>query len=136
MSSSKFISRESVRSNARKAVGVLGTAAVALFLICLPLFSQGSQGIVRGTVADQSGGVIAGAMVTVTDTARGIRQALVTDGAGEYVANNLIPSTYTIRAEAKGFSAVEHSNVLIEVGQTIRVDMELRPGEQTQTVTV
>jgi TonB dependent receptor-like, beta-barrel len=31
---------------------------------------------------------------------------------------------------------VEHSGVLVQVGQNIRVDLTLQPGEQTQTVTV
>ena len=41
-----------------------------------------------------------------------------------------------MRAEAKGFQTVEHQNVTVEVGQTVRVDVTLQPGEQTQTVTV
>ncbi len=85
---------------------------------------------------DQSGGAIAGATVTVTDVARGISRALTTDGAGQYIANDLTPGTFTVRAEAKGFQALEHSNVLVEVGQTVRVDLVVQPGEQTQTVTV
>ena len=52
------------------------------------------------------------------------------------MANNLTPGTYTVRAEAKGFRTVEHSGVLVEVGQSVRVDLVLQPGEQTQTVTV
>jgi hypothetical protein len=52
------------------------------------------------------------------------------------VAASLTPGTYTVRAEAKGFRTVEHSGVLVEVGQTIRVDLLLQPGEQAQTITV
>src|SRR5205814_9677434 len=77
-----------------------------------------------------------GATVTVIDVARGVTRSLVTDGAGQYVALNVTPGTYTIRAEIKGFRTVEHSGVLVEVGQNIRVDLVAQPGEQTQTVTV
>ena len=49
------------------------------------------------------GGVIAGATVTVTDVNRGVSRALTTDQAGQYVAPDLLPGTYTIRGEAKGF---------------------------------
>ena len=52
------------------------------------------------------------------------------------MATNLTPGTYTVRAEAKGFRTVEHSGVLVEVGQNIRVDLVVQPGEQTQTITV
>jgi Carboxypeptidase regulatory-like domain len=72
----------------------------------------------------------------VVDVARGASRALNTDGAGEYVANALIPGTYTVRAVADGFRTVERSGVVLEVGQNIRVDLVLQPGEQTQTVTV
>jgi hypothetical protein len=72
----------------------------------------------------------------VVDGARGASRALNTDGAGEYVANALIPGTYTVRAVADGFLTVERSGVVLEVGQNIRVDLVLQPGEQTQTVTV
>jgi len=130
-----FAGKGRVWSNARKAVRLLG-AAIALFAICLPLFSQGSQGTIQGGVFDQSGGAIAGATVAVTDVARGVTRSLTTDGAGEYVATTLNPGTYTVRAEAKGFRAVEHTGVLVEVGQNIRVDVVLQPGEQTQTITV
>ena len=107
-----------------------------LLVVSLPGFSQGSQGTIRGGIFDQSEGAIAGATVTVTDVARGITRTLVTDESGQYVAPNVNPGTYTIRAEAKGFKTVEHSGVLVEVGKDIRVDLTLQPGEQTQTVTV
>jgi len=113
--------------------------ALALFGLLLPVipgFSQASQGTIQGGVFDQTGGAIAGASVTVIDVARGVTRTLVTDGAGQYNANQLTPGTYTVRAMAPGFRTVEHSGVLVEVGQNIRVDLTVQPGEQTQTVTV
>ena len=117
---------------AARSLGILLT----VFLLCLPLFSQTSQGTIQGAVFDQSGAVIAGATVSVIDVARGVTRGLTADGAGAYVANNVIPGTYTVRAEAKGFRTVEHSSVLVEVGQSVRIDLVLQPGEQTQTITV
>src|SRR5882762_8446009 len=85
----------------RKALGFLrGTIGVLLF--CLPLFSQANFGRIMGTVTDQSGGVVAGAAVTVLDTQRGVSKHLVANDAGEYNAPNLSPGTYIVRAEAKG----------------------------------
>jgi hypothetical protein len=122
------------RNNLKIAARVVG--ALAVCLSCLPLFSQTSQGTIQGGVFDQSGGVVAGATVSVIDVARGVTRALTADDAGQYIANDLIPGTYTVRAEAKGFRTVEHSGVLVEVGRSIRVDLVLQPGEQTQTITV
>jgi hypothetical protein len=122
------------KSMLKRAVSLLA-ALLGIFLISLPAFSQ-AQGNIQGTVFDQTGGVIPGAAVTVLDVARGVSRPLTTDNAGQYVAVNVTPGTYTIRAEAKGFRVTEHSGVLVEVGQTIRLDLTLQPGEQTQTVTV
>jgi hypothetical protein len=107
-----------------------------MFLICLPLFSQGNTGRILGSITDQSGGVIGGAIVTVTDISRGISRNLITDESGEYNAPNLTPGPYIVRAEAKGFKAVERQNIVLEVSQDLRVDLQLQPGEMTQTVTV
>jgi hypothetical protein len=108
----------------------------AVLLLCLPAFSQGSFGRILGTVTDQSGGVVAGATVTVIDTERGVTRTLTTDDAGAYNAPNLTPGNYTVRAEAKGFKRIERQAVALEVGHEVRVDLTVQPGEQNQTVTV
>src|ERR1700686_2535730 len=109
-------------------------AAIGASLLCVPAFAQGTQGRILGTITDPSGAVIAGATVTVTDVQRGIPRTLTTDQSGEYVAPSLLPGTYTVRAEAKGFKTVERQNIALEVNQDIRVDLALEPGEQTQTI--
>ena len=106
------------------------------FLLGLPLFSQVNTGRILGTVTDQTGGVIAGAMVTVTNTQTGVARNLVTDGAGEYNAPDLIPGTYTVRVTDTGFQAFERQNILLETGKDDRIDAQLTPGQVTQTVTV
>lgn len=111
-------------------------AASVLLLISWPAFPQANQGTIQGSVFDQTGGAIAGATVTVIDVARGVSRPLTTDSAGAYVAPNLIPGSYTVRGAASGFQVIEHANVIVGVGQTVRVDLVLQPGQQTQTVTV
>ena len=124
-----------VRAGARKAIQALGVT-IGVFLVCLSAFSQASTGRIMGAVTDQTGGAIVGATVAVTDVQRGISHNLITDQAGEYNAPNLLPSMYTIRVEFKGFKAVERSNILVEVGKELRIDLTLEPGEVTQTVVV
>ena len=114
----------------------LFAAIAGLVLLGQSMFAQGTQGRILGTITDQTGGVIAGATVTVIDVQRGIPRSLTTDQSGEYVAPSLLPGTYTVRAEAKGFKTVEHANLLLEVGKDLRIDLTLQPGEQTQTVIV
>src|SRR6266581_4443394 len=109
---------------------------VGLFLICLPLLSQGNLGRILGTVTDQSGAVMGGTIVTVLDVARGASRTLTTDEVGGYNAPNLTPGAYTVRAEAIGFRTAENANILVEVGKEVRVDLSLQPGEQTEKITV
>jgi Carboxypeptidase regulatory-like domain/TonB dependent receptor len=124
-----------VRFNAVRAIQVL-CLSTWVFLVCAPLFSQGSQGRITGTISDQGGGVIAGATVTIKDVQRGVSRTLTTGDSGEYSAPNLFPGTYAVRAEASGFKIVERQNILLEVGKEARVDFSLQPGDTSQTITV
>ena len=116
----------------RFAVAVL----VAVALLSSPASPQGSAGRILGVVTDQSGGFVANAKVTITDVARGVSQNLTTDSDGAYVAINLLPGTYTVRAEYKGFKTFERKNVLLEVGKDVRVDAVLQPGSANETIVI
>src|SRR6202140_3025941 len=112
------------------------SVTVVVFLLCLPAFSQGNPGRILGTVTDQSGGVVAGATVSVIDTERGVTRTLTSDDAGEYNAPNLTPGNYLVRVEAKGFKKLERQSIVLEVGKEVRIDLTVQPGAQEQTVTV
>jgi hypothetical protein len=122
-------------ARAKKNTCVLG-ATLGVLLFSLSLFCQGNFGRILGAVTDQTGGVISNATVTIIDKDRGVARTLTTDDAGEYNAPTLIPGTYIVRVEAKGFKRLERQNVVLEVGKEIRVDLTVQPGEQTQSVTV
>lgn len=117
-------------------LGRLLAVSSAVLALCLPTFAQLNYGRIFGGVTDQSGGTIVGATVTVLDVTRGVSRPLQTDAAGEFSAPSLIPGTYTVRAEFKGFKTIERSDIVVGVGQDVRVDLTMEPGEQTQTVTV
>src|SRR6202521_6207237 len=120
MSFLKQMVRQSLRVDAARAMQTL-CLGLGVFLVCVPVFSQGNQGRITGTITDQSGGVVAGATVTVKDVQRGVSRTLTTGDSGEYNAPNLLPGTYAVRGEAKGSSAKEQQNILLEVGKEIRV---------------
>jgi hypothetical protein len=134
--------RSYVRRNTN--LGSLGRTNVAcvlamvcvMFLAAGSAYPQGSTGRILGSVTDQSGGNVAGATVIITDVARGVSQTLTTDSDGEYVASNLVPGTYTVRAEYKGFKTFERKNILIEVGKDVRIDTVLQTGSTTDTITI
>jgi hypothetical protein len=105
-------------------------------LLSVPAMSQSTAGRVLGTVTDQSGASVAGATVVITDIERGSSRTLTTDASGDYVAADLIPGTYKIHAEAKGFKSSERPSVTVEVATDIRADFTLQPGNVSEVVTV
>jgi hypothetical protein len=119
----------------RKTALVLA-ACFLLTLASFPLFSQGSTARIEGSVTDQSGAAIPSATVIITDVNRGTARTINTDSAGAYNAPNLLPGSYKVRVEFQGFMTIERQNITLEVGQDIRVDLSLQPGEQRQVITV
>src|SRR5437588_10842646 len=93
-----------------KTIRLMG-ASIGIFVMCLSLFAQINTGRILGTVTDQTGAVIGGANVTVTNTETGVARTLVADEAGEYVAPNLNPGKYSVRFMVPGFQAVARQNI-------------------------
>jgi len=116
-------------------IWVLGICS-SLVLFASFLSAQTSTGRILGTVTDRTGAAVSGATVTIVDIQRGTTRVLTTDDAGAYVAPSLSPSSYKVRAEAKGFKTVEHVDVPVEVAQDVRIDLSLQPGEVSETVEV
>src|SRR5580700_2854874 len=114
---------------------ILG-AGLLLLAASIPLFSQGSQGRISGTVTDQTGAAIAGARVIITDEQRNVSRTLTTDSVGAYAAPDLIPSTYDVHIEFQGFKGADRRELTLEVAQDLRVDVAMQTGDQTETVVV
>src|SRR5437868_1293314 len=127
--------RRCVQTCLSRSISIL-VLGLAILAVCLPAFSQGTAGHILGSINDQTGGAMSGATVTIIDTQRNTTRTLTADDSGEYNAPNLLPSTYTVRAEAKGFKTVERSGIVLEVSGNLRVDLVLQPGEQTEKVIV
>lgn len=110
-----------------------------VFLVFLAYSSivsgQALQGI-SGTVTDSTGAVIPNATVTATNDATNVSKTATTSSAGTYQFTDLIPGTYTVKAESTGFQTSVHSGVGVEVGRVSTVDAVLEPGRTEQTVNV
>ena len=94
-------------------------------------------GRIRGLVTDPSGAVVAGATITVTDVATGVRQTVNTSAAGTYEALNLLaPATYTVTADASGFKRFQAHSIPLALNQIYVLNIQLEIGSTTQEVTV
>jgi outer membrane receptor protein involved in Fe transport len=114
--------------------------ALAVFSCCLVipqrLLAQAVYGSVFGTVADSTGAVVPNATVTVTDVTKGTSVVVQTDASGEYRVQHLIPDTYSVAAEAGGFSKVTTDNVVVYADTAPKVDITLVIGSVSASVNV
>src|SRR5580700_2865155 len=111
---------------------------VLLFLsIALPhMIVAQSTGSILGTVTDASGGAIASAAVTITETRTNTTRALTTDSAGRFVANLLQLGNYSVKVAAPGFQEAEKTGIVLEAQGSPQIDFTLAPATVSSKVTV
>jgi hypothetical protein len=91
---------------------------------------------VTGIVTDQTGAVIAGAKVVLTDPSTGGAHTTSSGGTGLYDIPGLNPANYNLKVTAKGFESYAQTGIVVNTSATFRVDVKLTIGAETQTVTV
>ena len=90
------------------------------------LLAQGNYyAQLRGVVSDASGALVANATVTIRDVGTNISRSSHTDDKGSYFFTGLRPSTYAVKAEAKGFRASERTGVVLAVDQESSLNFKL-----------
>ncbi len=104
-------------------------------LACVGAFAQANSEI-TGIVTDQTGAVVAGAKITVTDPGTGENHSTISGGTGLYDIAGLNPANYNMKVSAKGFESFAQNGIVVNVSSTARVDIKLTVGAETQTVTV
>jgi hypothetical protein len=112
-------------------------ASIPLLLVLLAglnVFAQELTGSIKGTLRDESGAIIADANVVAINSQR--KYETKADQDGVYSFASLPPGTYTITVTAPGFGRTEKENILVELGRTLQVNMELRVGEIGEVVTI
>ena len=105
-------------------------------LFTLVGFGQTEKGSISGTVVDESGAVIPGATVTVTNLGNQTSQTFTTNSQGVYNAPFLVPGSYKVSASASGFSTGVVNEVVVSVGNATRANVSLKPGSVSETVEV
>ena len=120
----------------RRAV-VLLTAVALIVTFAPPSFAQSTASAqLAGTATDESGGVLPGATVTVTQTATAMTRTVITGANGEFVFTSLPIGPYRISATMPGFNTFEQTGIVLNVGDTRSVNIAMKIGAVTETIRV
>jgi hypothetical protein len=92
------------------------------------LWAQSETATVVGTVTDPTGAMQSAAVVSALNENTGVRAQALTTEEGQYSFPALRPGTWSITATAPGFKQLVRSGVLLQVGQTLRLDFRLELG--------
>jgi hypothetical protein len=96
----------------------------------------GTSGEVRGMVTDATGGRVPKATVEIENAEKGIRRTAITGSDGEFQVTGLPPSTYIVTVRLAGFQTETHRNVVVNVGETLILDFQLRVAAGTAQIEV
>jgi hypothetical protein len=112
-------------------------AFLAYLATSVSAFGQATAtAVLEGTVTDNSGAVIPGAHVSVSEKSMGLERSEISNGSGLYRFDLLPAGIYEVRVAVQGFTTGAYQNVELFVGRTTTIDARLSPSQQTETVTV
>jgi len=109
---------------------------LALGLLIPAANAQVLYGSILGTVVDQTGAVVPGATVMITNRDTGLTRQAVTDMSGRYSLLNVLAGTYDLNVNASGFRPATKEGVVVTINTVTRVDLKLELGAVTEQVTV
>ncbi len=114
----------------------IGGLLIALTVLPRSALAQAVYGSIAGTVVDQSGALLPGVSVTVTSVERKTTDTVVTNEAGHYVKERLLPGMYEVKIELSGFKQAVYPNIQVNVDAQATLDVKLQVGEVAESVTV
>jgi len=109
---------------------------VGLFLTASIVLAQGTTSRISGTVTDQTGAVVPNATVTATNDATGVTYTTHSSATGTYAFDSLQIGSYSVKVDAPGFTQFLSRGNVLAIGVPTSVDPKLKPGSNTETVTV
>jgi hypothetical protein len=108
-----------------------------MLLISLTTYAQVSiNASLRGRISDANNATVAGAAVTLTNTATATTQKAVSDGNGDYQFARIAPGVYTLTIEKESFKRAQRESFVIAVNENAIADIALTIGQISETVTV
>src|SRR5262245_58421920 len=111
---------------------------VVVLLLCLAASAaaQEQRASIEGTIRDSSGGVLPGVTVEARSPSLAGVETTVTDTNGVYRFPALRPGRYEVTATLTGFQPAKSSDVRLELGQILKIDLAMEVGGVAETVKV
>lgn len=100
------------------------------------LVGQFNSATLGGTAVDRSGAVLAGARITVLDSATALQRETESDATGSFFFPVLPPGTYVLTAQHDGFAVSQTENILLHVADKVALRVEMKPGSVSESVNV
>jgi hypothetical protein len=111
--------------------------ALILPILMVPvLHGQTDVARLTGTVSDPSGAVIPAAAITVTNERTGEIRKVNANDSGVFIANQLPPAIYGVKADAPGMATAELKNITLQVGQERILNISMQPSAMTTEINV
>src|ERR1044072_3720220 len=107
-----------------------------VLLLAVAAAGQTNRGGISGTVMDQNGAAIPGAIVTVTNLGTGQKQTLTTSEDGAFQVSSLDPVSYSIMVEAQGFKTATIQSLKVDTATTANANVIMEPGAGGEQVVV
>jgi hypothetical protein len=121
-----------------KRLGVLGLVlAIAWLYAGATCSAQALNGSLSGNIVDESGALVPGADISITNDASQDVRRTVSNSEGFFTFASVPPGSYTVRAQLSGFKTAELTGVVIRVGDSRSLgQITLAIGGQTEQIVV
>lgn len=119
----------------KRVVTALSIGVLFCILTCADIWAQATAQI-AGSIKDQSGAVLPGVEITVTQTETGAIRTAVSNEAGSYVLPNLPVGPYRLEAALPGFRTFAQTGIVLQVNSNPQINVQLEVGQVAETIEV
>lgn len=110
--------------------------STAVLLSLPPAHGQALKGTILGTITDATHAVMPSVEVRILEVNTNFSRVEVTNDSGFYAFANLDPGSYRMDIQHPGFQKAGRTGIALNANSTVRLDVELAPGDVTQSVNV
>src|SRR5580704_19102502 len=125
-----------MRTKLASLANLLAVVTMAVLTAGMASAQTAGAGTITGTLTDQSGAAVPGAVVVVRNTDTGIDRTTTSNDSGIYIATFLQPGHYEVSVSKAGFARLIRKDLTLQVGQTVSIDFSMPVQTTQEQVTV